>query len=426
MTPLDKLRAHSQEFRKEIIELAPNVWGAVGYAASNVYMIKGDQGLIIVDTETETTKAAENIFSEFRRITDLPVRHIFYTHSHRDHISGASVFAEGNDVEIIARSNFSSDLVDTGKRNVMPGKALLMRTKRQFGMGLSFPEERANIGVGPGDRPMEGMGQGYMEPTLRISEDRTRIERAGVTLELAAAPGETADHMIIWYADHKLLFSGDNYYKSFPNLYAIRGTRYRDFVDWADSLQIMQSFEAEILAPGHTRPVVGKDKIAEVLTDYREAINFVIEKTNEGINQGLTPDELVAYVQLPDRLAAKPHLQEFYGTVPWAVRAFFEGNLGWFDGNPTNLFPTKPAEKARRLAELAGGQEAVRLQAEKALAAEDFQWALELCDILLDLDKGEPAYRQLKSAALVKIADQQINATARNYYLLYARELLED
>ncbi|MGI9380234.1 MAG: alkyl sulfatase dimerization domain-containing protein, partial [Methyloligellaceae bacterium] len=41
-------------------------------------------------------------------------------------------------------------------------------------------------------------------------------------------------------------------------------------------------------------------------------------------------------------------------------------------------------------------------------------------------DSEQPVYRQLKSAALEKIADQQINATARNYYLLYAKELLEE
>ncbi len=52
---------------------------------------------------------------------------------------------------------------------------------------------------------------------------------------------------------------------------------------------------------------------------------------------------------LPDDLAAKPHLQEFYGTIPWSVRSIFAGMLGWFDGNPTNLFPLAPPERAQRI-----------------------------------------------------------------------------
>jgi len=54
------------------VQLADNVYQAFGFAASNVYMIIGDDGLIIVDT-SETTVAAENILAEFRKITDLPI-----------------------------------------------------------------------------------------------------------------------------------------------------------------------------------------------------------------------------------------------------------------------------------------------------------------------------------------------------------------
>jgi len=94
MTPEEKLRAHNSEFEKTVFKLTDTAYLAVGYAASNVGMIIGEDGLIIIDT-TESTKAAENILAEFRKITDLPVKTIIYTHSHRDHISGATVFAAG-------------------------------------------------------------------------------------------------------------------------------------------------------------------------------------------------------------------------------------------------------------------------------------------------------------------------------------------
>ena len=164
-----ELKAHPEYFQREIIQLASNVYMAFGYAASNVFMIVGDDGVIIVDT-TETTTAAANILAEFRKITKLPVNTIILTHSHRDHVSGASVFAEGGSPDILASTKFSDDSLFVASDHPQPVKAMQIRTKRQFGIGLSYPDEIVGIGVGPGDRPLKGMGAGALPPTRRISE----------------------------------------------------------------------------------------------------------------------------------------------------------------------------------------------------------------------------------------------------------------
>lgn len=422
MNPNAELVAQNKQFAKQVIELAPDVYGAVGFAASNVYMLIGDDGLIIIDS-TETTKAAENIFAEFRKITDKPVKAIIYTHSHRDHISGASVFAEGGQPEIIASDNFESDLVAVDSSHPNPGKALMARTKRQFGMGLSFPHERVSVGVGPGDRPMEGMGAGYIEPTLLLSDARTKLKRCGFDLELVKAPGETPDHIVIWFAKRQMLFCGDNFYSSFPMLYAIRGTAYRDFNAWADSLDLLLTFKAEILAPGHTMPVIGAAKISEYLSDYRNAINSVVAQTVDGMNRQLGPDELAHSVSLPTELAEKPYLKEFYGKVAWSVRAYFAGTLGWFDGNPTNLAKLSPGESARRVIALAGGADNLLKTAQSAAENNDHQWAMEVCDHLIAANEHAKTAKMVKIAALRAMADCEINAAGRNYYLLSAKEI---
>ena len=108
-----ELLAQNAQFEKKLHKLAEGIFVAVGYAASNVGFLIGEAGVVVIDT-TETTQAAENILADFRRICSLPITTIVYTHSHRDHISGASVFAEGREVDIYAADNFSSDLVNTG------------------------------------------------------------------------------------------------------------------------------------------------------------------------------------------------------------------------------------------------------------------------------------------------------------------------
>lgn len=420
-TPVERLRAHSGEFRKDVVEVVPGVHVAVGFAASNVSMIVGRDGLIVIDT-TESTGAARDVLARFRAISALPIAAIVYTHGHRDHISGASVFCAGGSPEIIARGNFESDLHRDPDRPA-PTAIMLQRTARQFGMGLRQDTERINLGLGPGDRPTEGLGAGFVAPTRTFDEDCLKLTLCGVDLELHAAPGETADHLVVWDRARRVLFSGDNFYHSFPNLYAIRGTRYRDFDLWADTLDRLIGFGARHLVPGHSRPVSGAEAIRERLGDYRDAIRAIVRQSAAAMNEGLTPDRVVERVRLPEALAEKPHLQEFYGTVAWAARAYFSGTLGWFDGNPSNLFPTPPGARAARLARLAGGADVLMAKARAALDGGDCQWAMELCDLLLDLEAHVEQARAVKADALTAAAERQINATARNYYLVCAREL---
>ena len=417
-----ELQAHPEYFEKEIVQIADNVYQAFGFAASNVYMIVGDGGVVIIDT-TETTTAAENILAEFRRITDLPVKTIILTHSHRDHVSGASVFAAGESPEILASDRSSEDSLLEETRHPRAVKAMQVRTKRQFGIGLSYPDEIIGIGVGPGNRPLKGMGAGILPPTRRIGGEGETVTTCGIKLELAMAPGESPDHMVVWYADRKVLFSGDNFYRSFPNLYAIRGTEYRDFDGWADTLDQLMAFGPEVLAPGHTKAVMGADTVREVLTDYRDAIRHVITETREGMDAGKTIDELAHSVKLPPELGEKPYLREYYGRVEFAVRAYFVGTMGWFDGNPTSLSPLSPADEAKRFIELAGGTEAVMKAVEQARADEDYQWALQLVDRLIHTGHGGEITKAIKAELLRMHAQSQINCPTRHYYIQSAKEL---
>ena len=412
------LAAHSNEFRKEVIKVTDGVHVAVGFGLANSILIEGPDGVIIVDT-MESALAAKNVKAEFDKITSKPVKAIVYTHNHYDHIMGAKVFAGDDEPEVYSHE-LTMSLI---KRANGPMRgAMLPRNIRQF--GVTLPNEGyLNAGIGP-RLVLDGLAplSSFMPPTKTVGEGRTELQIAGMPVHLVHAPGETADQIYVWLPKQKALCAADNFYKAFPNVYAIRGTPYRDPRHWVESLNQMLAEEPQYLVPSHTRPISGKEKVRAVLTDYRDGIESVLDQTIAGMNQGLSPDQIIERVKLPEHLQDNPFLQEFYGTIPWSIREIYVGNLGWFDGNPTNLFPLSGREKAQRMLELAGGRSGLLEKATAAYSVRDFQWSIELLDHLLATDGQDADALELKSKSLRALGVRQRSANARNYYITSANE----
>lgn len=292
---------------------------------------------------------------------------------------------------------------------------------RMFG---NYLDETALVNAGIGPRLMLDADStvGIIRPNMTFS-DKMTADIAGIKFTLVHAPGETPDQIFVWLPKKRVLLCGDNIYKTFPNLYTIRGTAYRDVMQWVHSIDMMRDLEPDFLVPGHTGPVAGRRKIRKILTDYRDAIQYVHDQTIRKMNMDMTPDEIAASIHLPRHLAASPYLQEYYGTVPWSARAIFCGYLGWFDGDPAHLFPLPPLESAKRLSGIAGGIDRLRDAARRALDSGDLQWALELSGKILLLDPKDEIAKDIRVQALTRLGESAPNPNARHYYLTCAAEL---
>lgn len=419
------LKARSAELQPVIVQVSDSVYCAVGYSPANISMIVGDEGIVIVDTGMFAAHA-QAVLAEFRRITDLPVAAVILTHGHGDHTGGTSTFIRAgkseSSVPVYARSPFNTE----GTHFKTAGVTInALRGARQGGFLLP-PEKRINNGIAPAMYPPKETDPFQGEPLtldVKFEGDRQRVSVAGIELDLVAAPGETSDQLYVWFPKDKVVFTGDNFYRSWPNLYAIRGTGYRDVRLWIQSLDMMLAENPEHAVPGHTLPLLGREETHAVMEDYRDAIQFVFDATIEGMNAGMTPDELVHSIELPPEFASQDHLGEFYGNIEWGIRAIFDGYLGWFDGNPTNLFSLAPEDEARKMAELAGGVDALHTHAKNALEEGEAQWCARLCDFLIALNPDAKEPKQLKADALERLAEDLLTATGRNYYLTVAQEL---
>jgi alkyl sulfatase BDS1-like metallo-beta-lactamase superfamily hydrolase len=415
------LERMEEEFRRDVYEVTDGVHQAVGFGIANSIMVEGDECVFIVDVMGSMETAAE-VRAEFAKITDKPIEALIYTHNHADHVMGGLAFVPDGQVAVYAHET-TNDYINRFANVLRP--ILRARSSRMFGSYLrgEGPDGMENVGLGPFVETLDpDMTLGLIRPNKTFS-DVLHAEICGVKVELTHAPGETNDQLFVWLPERRVLLPGDNVYKAFPNLYSIRGTLYRDVLAWAKSIDKMRALRPEHLVPSHTRAISGEDEIYETLTAYRDAIQFVHDQTIQGINRGLTPDELVETVKLPPHLAEHPYLQEYYGKVEWSVRGVFNGYLGWFDGDAATLEPVNPDERAAGMASLAGGAEGLLRASREALEQGKHEWAAELATNLMRLDPSSTDAKQIKADALRSLGRRQVNANARNYYLTQALEL---
>jgi alkyl sulfatase BDS1-like metallo-beta-lactamase superfamily hydrolase len=400
-----------------VIRVTDGVYVAVGYSASNVILIQGDNASIIVDTGADpvAARASKAAFGDLLR---SPVNAIVYTHSHPDHTGGARVFAEDGNPEIYSHQRFLDAVPDIGRAGRDGGD--------QFGMAL--PESMyINAGVQlQFGRVTPPTREGYLPPTRTFSEDQLSVTIAGVRLELLYTPGETMDTISVWLPEKRVVMPGDNFFRAFPNVAPIRGARLRSPETWIASLEKTIDLRPEYVVPSHTRPVLGSADARAVLTAYRDGIKSLLDQTIDGMKRGERPDELVQHVKLPPHLAENPYLEEFYGDVEWTVRGIYADRVGWFDGNAANLFPLPQKDRAAKLLDLIGGSDRVLARGRDALTAGEFKWAAELADYVLANDSANADAKRIKAQALIQLGERQINAIARNYYLSSAMYLLRD
>ncbi len=418
-----RMTEHSRKMAQQVYKVSDNIYSAVGFGLANVIMIVGRDGVIIVDT-TESVDAAKAAFAELRKFSDKPVKAVIYTHNHTDHIMGVKAFTTEEDVKagkvaIYAHETMMNTVISNAS---VIAPILGLRSAYSFGVLLeSGPQGKIHQGIGP----QLVIGQrSFIAPT-KTFKDSLDVEIAGVKMQLIYAPSETDDEIIVWLPEQKLLQTAEVIQgETFPNVHTLRGTAYRDPVKWFKTIDMMRRLQPEFIAPSHGRPMSGKDKIEEMLTAYRDAIQYVHDQTVRQMNRGLTPDEIAEVVsQLPPHLANHPWLGEFYGTVKHSVRQIYFGYLGWFNGDPTTLDPIPHVEQAKRYVELMGGRDAVVKAAKTAADKGEHQWAAELLTHVIRMNKDDQEARKLKADALRQLAYKTANSNWRNWYITSAREL---
>ncbi|PMG03614.1 MBL fold metallo-hydrolase [Vibrio breoganii] len=416
------LTKHGRKMDQAVIQVDHNVYLAYGFGLDTPVMIEGDDGIIIVDPG-ESVQMAQAAKEQFRKITDKPVKAIVYSHNHIDHISGVRAWTNdeevaSGEVQIIAQEGLTAAVA-----NWSSNLGTLFGHRTSYTGAKHVEEgEHGTVNDGLGPRFMQG-DISFIEPNV-VFKDKIETTIAGVKLEIVNVPSETKDEVVVYLPEQKILHAAEVLQgENFPNLHTIRGTKFRDPSMWFKGIDIMRQFDTEVMINSHGRPVEGKEAVANVLTAYRDAIQYTHDQTIRYMNKGMTPDELVEVVKLPKHLAEHPWLGEHYGTVAHAVRQIYVGYNGFFEGDPWQLEPMAYEQRAKAFIEIMGGRDNIMNTANAAIEAENYTFAAEILSYPITVNKDDMEARKLKAKAYKAWAADQVNINWRNWALNAAAEL---
>ncbi|MFW5415766.1 MBL fold metallo-hydrolase [Nocardiopsis sp. CNT-189] len=396
-----------------------NVYCPGGHLGGST-VIEGDDGLIVYDTGVNL-EAGGIIAAEIRKVSDKPIRAVFYSHHHTDHYNGTAALVSAEDVEsgavdVYAWENFpaerANEFGEIADRQAM-GVAY-------YGGAFLGPEERHHHGIGT---VPAGGDAGYIPPTRLLSGDET-LTIAGVELRAFYTGGEAISEFGVHIPAYDMVVIADEFLTGIPNMHTIRGSKPRVPDNYTAALDRVREIRPEWLLGSHIIPMRGKERISEAVTKYRDAAQYLWDQSIRLINKGYTPVELQhALKELPEEVLDPPFTVPSYGVPFTAVPEFFTGWVSWFSGDATDMLPSPPAVRARRFAELMGGVERVLEAAKEHHRGGEHQLAAELAQLALRAAPGDEDARLVKAAALRAIGYRQVNPIARSWYLTGALEL---
>ncbi|WP_369260715.1 alkyl/aryl-sulfatase [Streptomyces sp. R35] len=413
--------------RQGLYEVTEGVYQVRGLDLSNMTVVEGKYGVVVVDPliSAECAAAALALYREHRG--PRPVTGLIYTHSHVDHFGGArGVLPHGSEggLPVLAPEGFLEHAVS---ENVHAGNAMLRRAAFMYGQHLPKAPD-GQIGTGLGTITSAG-SVGLIAPTVDITRTGQEETVDGVRFVFQLTPGtEAPAEMNLLLRDQRALCVAENATHTLHNLLTLRGALVRDARVWARYLdETIDVFgdAYDVAFASHHWPTWGRENVVRFLGEQRDLYAYLHDQTLRLLNNGLTGPEIAEELRLPPDLENSWHARGYYGSVSHNVKAVYQRYMGWYDGNPAHLWEHPPVELARRYVEVAGGTEQALAKARTYADGGDLRFAATLLNHVVFADPSNTAAKEALAGVYDRLGHGAENGTWRNFYLTAALELRE-
>lgn len=406
-----------------LFRVTEGIYQLRGYDLSNMTLIEGDSGWIVVDPlTTRETAAAAWAFAEQHIVDGKPITAVLFTHSHLDHFGGVQGLPLSGDERIIAPAGFMEEATS---ENLMAGPAMGRRAVFMYGYGLDR-SPRGHVGSGLGKSPPAGQ-YSILPPTETVDHTGERLTIDGVEFEFQYTPGAEAPAEFTFYLPaHRAFCGAEIVSRNLHNVYTPRGAQVRDALQWSHYINEAEELFAErseVLFNSHHWPVWGSQAITDFLGIQRDTYRYIHDQTLRLANRGYTPDEIAERLELPPSLRKAFHNRGYYGTVSHNAKAVYQRYFGWFDGNPANLNPLPPEPAAQRYVEFMGGADAVVEKAQGSFDQGEYRWTAQVLNHVVFAEPDHQAARRLLAKTYDQLGYRAESGPWRDFYLTGAYEL---
>ncbi len=391
----------------EITEFAPGVIGQ--QQAGWLITIETSDGLVQIDTGDQAAASIAAIRQRF----DKPFAAVVFSHGHqrynqacREWVS-TCVRESGRVPRVIAHAN-----LPRRQRRYQETSGVQNRLiERQF----RYPEGSLKGRVFPFTEPTET----FTDQLTIVADDRT--------IDVIWAPSETDDAIAVWLREDRILYGGPACIPFFPNVGSPQRP-VRDPLRWADTLDRLGTYPADMLISEFGDPVEGPEAIADYLNSTAVALRWCHKSVISLMNEGHTIAEIVNMVEPAPEIFDRPWLQEGYTSIEHVLRDVYRGQFGWWeDLNPTSLHPAHPHDVAREIREAIGDPSTVLIHARSLAERGEIKLALHVIDLLALDTESSPETDEAKSikADLCRRAANELTASyvTQSLYLHGADQL---
>ena len=230
------------------IEIRPDLYFVYGGGANAVVRVT-PEGLILVDTKNPNPEISAALLREIRAISDLPVRYVFNTHHHPDHIGNNQTFVDQG-ATVVGLEALTNLWASDGRTQDIPG-----------------------------------------QPTVTFERDYS-LSFGGATVEAHFyAPGHTGGDTIVHFPDLRFVMLSDTvgYARPTPG---INGTNAAGILTLYDGI-LSLDFDAALAGRG---PVMTRAEIEA----QRSKWETLLGRVREAIDAGATRDDLMSRTRQGD------------------------------------------------------------------------------------------------------------------------------
>ncbi|WP_307844265.1 alkyl/aryl-sulfatase [Actinospica acidithermotolerans] len=410
--------------RQGLYEVTEGVYQVRGLDLSNMTLVEGERGVVVVDplVSEEVAAAALKLYREHRG--QRAVTAVVYTHPHVDHFGGVlGVIGAQDEVPVVAPEHFMEHAVS---ENVYAGTAMIRRG--MYFSGFATPvDPTGQVNMGLGMSTSTGT-VGLVPPTLIVTKTGQQEVLDGVRFVFQMTPGtEAPAEMNFHLPERRALCMAENACHTLHNLLTLRGAQVRDARAWSRYLnEAIELFldGSDVVFASHHWPTWGRAEIRTFLTQQRDMYGYLHDQTLRMMNSGLTGIEIAEQIELPPVLERAAHVGGYYGSVSHGVKAIYQRYMGWFDGNPAHLWQHPPQAQGERYIKAFGGPDKLLAAAKSWADAGDPRFAAELASHLVFGQPDNTEARELLAEVLTGLGQGAENSTWRNFYLQGAQELL--